>query len=113
MAEALDKPLPELAEDAFTRIGHEDAAGAAAGAAGGSAGGAGDVVEHVFEDPEVGQGVFGGIGKRLIYLVMNQGKVMTKRPSHRHVLVDRACGTLCVCCAPSACHPHCTGAARV
>lgn len=50
MAEALDKPLPHLAEDAFTRIGHEEAA--AAGGAG-SAGGAGEAVEHVFEDPEV------------------------------------------------------------
>jgi hypothetical protein len=63
MAEALDKPLPDLAEDAFTRIGHEDAAGAAAGAAGGSAGGAGDAVEHVFEDPEVGRRVPGWQGR--------------------------------------------------
>lgn len=49
MAEALGKPLPQLAEDAFTRIGHEEAAVGGAG----SAGGAGDAVEHVFEDPEV------------------------------------------------------------
>jgi len=65
MAEALGQPLPHLAEDAFTRIGHEEAA-AGGTAAGGSAGGAGgEAVEHVFEDPEVGGwgvgGVFGGV----------------------------------------------------
>lgn len=49
MAEALGKTLPDLAEDAFTRIDE----GAATGAAAGSTGVSGDTVEHVFEDPEV------------------------------------------------------------
>lgn len=49
MAEGLGKPLPHLAEDAFTRIGAEEVP---AGGQGGSAGGA-EAVEHVFEDPEV------------------------------------------------------------
>ena len=50
MAEALGKTLPDLAEDAFTRI---DESTGSAGAIAGSAGGTGDTIEHVFEDPEV------------------------------------------------------------
>lgn len=55
MAEALSKPMPDLAEDAFTRLGADEVPGASAAraAGGGSAGGAGEQVEHVFEDPEV------------------------------------------------------------
>ncbi|KAF8071278.1 UPF2 [Scenedesmus sp. PABB004] len=53
MAEALRKPLPELAEDAFSRIGADDgSAGGAGGSAGGGAGAGGEAPEHVFEDPE-------------------------------------------------------------
>ncbi|WIA32391.1 hypothetical protein OEZ86_003220 [Tetradesmus obliquus] len=48
MAEALDKQLPDLAEDAFTRLDEGSAAGAT-----GAPGAAADAIEHIFEDPEV------------------------------------------------------------
>jgi hypothetical protein len=63
MAEALSKPLPDLSEDAFTRIGAEEVSG---GGQKGSTGGA-EAVEHLFEDPEVGVLQFG------MYCVLQDG----------------------------------------
>jgi len=52
LSEALARPMPALAEDAFTRLG---ATAAAADASDGGAAGGGDygASDHVFEDPEV------------------------------------------------------------
>ncbi len=60
-AESLDKPMPELVEDAFTRLGAEGASAATAATAGGGGGGgqqqqggggAGGDEGPVFEDQE-------------------------------------------------------------
>ncbi len=52
LAESLDRPMPELVEDAFTRLGPAEGGGGAAAAAAAAASSASDASQHIFEDVE-------------------------------------------------------------